>query len=138
MLRLFNAFLVFCLASFTLADQTQTPISFQCTGQLQSYTIPVNVTRISATVCGAAGGGTYAGQGQCLSQYQIPVTPGQVLYIAVGCGGGKSGGYNGGGAGSGYGFGGGGASDIRTEASNLTSRIVVAAGGGGTGFDGST
>eukprot|EP01040_Poterioochromonas_malhamensis_P012691 gene12690-13899_t len=136
MLRLLNALLVFCLATLTFADQTQ--ISFRCTGQLQTYTIPVNVTRISATVCGAFGGGSYGGKGQCLSLSEIPVTPGQVLYIAVGCAGGKSGGYNGGGAGSGYGFGGGGASDIRTQASNLTSRIVVAAGGGGTGYDGST
>ncbi len=133
---LLYAFLFSFLTPLTLADQTL--ITFQCTGQLQTYTIPPNVLQLSATVCGASGGGTYAGQGQCLSLSQIPVTPGQVLYIAVGCGGGKSGGYNGGGAGAGFGFGGGGASDIRTQASNLTSRIVVAAGGGGTGYDGTT
>eukprot|EP01040_Poterioochromonas_malhamensis_P012264 gene12264-13410_t len=134
MRQLFNALLISSLTTFTLAAQTL--IAFQCTGQLQTYTVPPGVLQLSAKVCGAAGGGSYAGRGQCLSLSQIPVTPGQVLYIAVGCAGGKNGGYNGGGAGAGFGFGGGGASDIRTEASDLTSRIVVAAGGGGTGYDG--
>eukprot|EP01040_Poterioochromonas_malhamensis_P014785 gene14785-16424_t len=130
MKQLFDSLLFSFIATLILA---QTRISFQCTRQLQSYTVPVNVTKLSATVCGASGGGSSPGSGQCLSLSQIPVTPGQVLYIAVGCAGEKTGGYNGGGAGSGSGFGGGGASDIRTLPSSLTSRIVVAAGGGGTG-----
>jgi hypothetical protein len=67
----------------------------------------------------------------------LPVTPGQTLYVEVGGDGGFEGGFNGGGT-SVFGDGGGGASDIRTDPStdpgSLASRLLVAGGGGGGGF----
>jgi Glycine rich protein len=59
------------------------------------------------------------------------VTAGQKLYIYVGGGGSTGNSFNGGGSGY-YGYcGGGGATDVRTISGNLTSRLIVAGGGGG-------
>ena len=64
-------------------------------------------------------------------QASLSVTAGQMLYIYVG--GDGSTGFNGGGYGD-YGYyEGGGATDIRTISGNLTSRLIVAGGGGGFG-----
>jgi hypothetical protein len=74
----------------------------------------------------------------------VDVTPGQTLYVEVGGPGGQpTGGFNGGGdAGTlfaGGPWGGGGASDVRTlpmsaGAISINSRVIVAAGGGGSGY----
>jgi RHS repeat-associated protein len=111
-----------------------TTVTFSYTGSAQSWTVPSGVTSIEADALGAQGGGTYGGLGAQVSA-TVPVTPGQVLQVYVGGQGGQSGGgFNGGGNGSAWdgSWGGGGASDLRTS-SALTSRILVAAGGGGTG-----
>jgi len=63
----------------------------------------------------------------------LQVTPGTVLFIAVGgMGGSPEGGWNGGGDGVNNGGGGGGASDIRLS-QLISSRLAVAGGGGGGG-----
>jgi hypothetical protein len=117
------------------------PLTLVHTGAVQTFTVPAGVTNIAAAVYGASGGG-----GTSNSRYQsiggwgamvaanIPVYPGQVLYIYVGgTGGVNTPGFNGGGAASvdPSSKGGGGATDIRTLAGDLSSRILVAGGGGG-------
>jgi len=89
---------------------------------------------------GGPGGNASGGRAADVSGV-VDVTPGEVLYVEVGRGGGlPSGGWNGGGDGGsvtqGGVWGGGGASDVRTipmsaGAISLTSRLIVAAGGGG-------
>ncbi|RYD52195.1 MAG: T9SS type A sorting domain-containing protein [Sphingobacteriales bacterium] len=62
----------------------------------------------------------------------IAVTPGQVLYINVG----HSNSFNGGGTNAGAK--GGGATDIRIGGNALTNRVLVAGGGGGVGYVGTS
>jgi Bacterial Ig domain/Glycine rich protein len=117
---------------------------FSYTGGEQTYTVPVGVTSVSIVAIGGPGGGTggnSAGGRAADVSGVVDVTPGEVLYVEVGGGGGlPSGGWNGGGDGGsviqGGVWGGGGASDVRTipmsaGAISLTSRLIVAAGGGG-------
>jgi len=129
--------------------------TFYYTGQRQKFVVPRGVTRIEVLAFGAAGAGVRgvgcdAGvvlldTGPCFGrggrvEAEIPVKPGEKLYVNVGGkGGSEAGGFNGGGnpgiTGSyGYGNGGGGASDIREGGHSLKERIFVAAGGGGEGF----
>jgi hypothetical protein len=129
--------------------------TFYYTGQRQKFFVPRGVTRIEVLAFGAAGAGVRgvgcdAGvvlldTGPCFGrggrvEAEIPVKPGEKLYVNVGGkGGSEAGGFNGGGnpgiTGSyGYGNGGGGASDIREGGHSLKERIFVAAGGGGEGF----
>jgi hypothetical protein len=101
---------------------------------------------LTGAAAGSGGDGT-PGYGARV-QSSLPVTPGTVLHVIVGCQGTNCpatllpgptylpGGYNGGGAGYGYpnnvgGTGGGGASDIRLGGMDLHHRVVVAGGGGG-------
>jgi hypothetical protein len=131
-------------------------VSFGPSGFEQSFTVPAGVTSVHVVAIGARGGGGAgtggdSGQGGfgARATADIPVAPGQVLYVEVGSHGaaalGSSGGaagFNGGGAG-GAGIGllggasGGGASDLRTlprsVTDSLTSRLIVAGGGGGGG-----
>jgi hypothetical protein len=145
------------------ADALPPAQSFGYTGGEQTYVVPAGVARVDVTAIGAAGGvscatpGLTAGLGG--SQVaEVSVHGGEVLYVEVGgIGGGNPlaacnpgstpagnpGGFNGGGAGGTEdGAGGGGASDIRTVSmaagpfSSLASRLVTAAGGGGTGDPG--
>jgi len=125
--------------------------TFSFTGRTQQFVVPSGVTRITVDAQGAKGGNAngaswaLGGNGGRI-QAQIPVTPGQVLYVNVGGMGDNGsvsniwirGGWNGGGHGYKYGGGGGGATDIRTVAENLNSRIIVAGGGGGGGYRTST
>jgi len=119
--------------------------SYGCTGGFQTYTVPSSVTVIQVDDYGARGGtggcgypSATGGWGGYMSA-SIAVTPGQVLYIYVGCSGSDyssgspNGGYNGGGNGEWCGLGGGGATDIRTDSNELATRLVVAGGGGGSG-----
>lgn len=129
------------LTVFTLSISAQTT-TFSYTGSMQTYVVPACVNMIHVDVQGAQGGGNptgiaMGGNGGRV-EADIPVTPGQTLYIYVGGAGVDVGtpGYNGGGAGIGGspgtpGGGGGGASDIRFGGTTLNDRIIVAGGGGG-------
>jgi len=114
----------------------QCTITFGYTGQIESLTFPPNATNIRFEALGAQGGKSGGGGGRVTGEFtQVP----EILYITVGGAGGSNaaepGGFNGGGtAGGSAGVegSGGGASDIRIGFS-LSSRIVVAGGGGGRG-----
>eukprot|EP01032_Pedospumella_encystans_P015151 gene15151-17352_t len=112
-------------------------------GDYTPFTVPLGVTSITATLTGASGGtATYnaktgtGGMGAIITA-NIPVTPGEVLYIYVGGQGSTStGGFNGGGAAGAvyaqYPAGsGGGATDIRRSPFTMANRLLVAGGGGG-------
>ena len=125
---------------------------FYCTEEPRIWVVPDGVTEIDVEVYGAEGGDGIDPYGAHSSgglggriDATISVTPGETLYVHVGCQGEETryavnaGGWNGGGdggyysAGSGYtGGGGGGASDVRRD-TDLTSRIIVAGGGAGGG-----
>jgi hypothetical protein len=133
--------------------------TFDSTGAEQMFTVPAGVTSLNVVAIGAKGGNgapsdTPSGAGGLGGRAtgEIPVTPGQILFIEVGGNGttptaGAAGvaGFNGGGAGgasgdatNGHGGGGGGgASDVRnvsaTATGTLDSRLVVAGGGAGGG-----
>ena len=103
---------------------------FYYTGYPQNYTVPDGITLIQAQLAGANGGWTNGYRSQVITN--LAVTPGQILYIYVGGEGGiGGGGWNGGGVGTGTSYGGGGATDIRTQLGDLSSRIAVASGSGG-------
>lgn len=109
----------------------------------QAWTVPPNVKSLTVEAYGAMGGnlGGYYGRAPQKSgiggyiKAIVPVVPGQVLYVYVGTRGrsgfGGTGNWNGGGPSEGTGCGGGGATDIRTIEGDLSSRLVVAGGGGG-------
>ena len=128
-------------------------VSFTYTGDYYSWTVPSGVTSITVDAYGAQGGkSNYTGSSTSVPgtggrvQATLTTTSGESLHIYVGGQGStasvasntSSPGWNGGGKGgqgngTGYfGAGGGGASDIRTALGNLSSRILVAGGGGGT------
>jgi len=131
---------------------TTCTITFPAVGDVYSWTVPANITGpLAFDVQGAAGGDvdttTTGGNGARVTG-QFAATAGQVLTISPGGSGTQgAGGWNGGGAGTAgeinygssavsiwlqrYGQGGGGASDIRLGGTDLTNRIIVAAGGGG-------
>jgi len=130
--------LILLLFSYTSHFLSQSPVTFNYTGNVQSWTVPPCVTSINVTVAGAKGGGGTAGGNGAVVTGTLAVTPGQVLQIRVGgtgsCTGTCAGGYNGGGNGDPGAWnscGGGGASDIRIAPYALANRVVVAAGGGG-------
>ena len=114
----------------------QCTITFGFTGQIEPLTFPANATNVRFEVLGAQGGKSGGGGGKVTGTFlDVP----SILFITVGGAGGSNagepGGFNGGGnAGGSAGVegSGGGASDIRIGDS-LSSRIVVAGGGGGRG-----
>ncbi len=134
-------------------------VTFHYTGGVQTWTVPVGVTRASFDVYGAEGGGSplygilpiiKGGKGGFASA-KIKVTPGEVIHIFVGGKGGDGGeltresppeqsrgGFNGGGnargnaIGGAGGGGGGGASDVRVGGTHVSNRVIVAGGGGGS------
>ncbi|KKT91319.1 MAG: hypothetical protein UW91_C0034G0002 [Parcubacteria group bacterium GW2011_GWF2_45_11] len=125
-------------ANWNLWDGSATSTTFNYTGGQQTYTVPAGVTKVTATLYGAQGGGSGGGLGG-LAVATFNVTPGNVLNIYVGGSGSiDTGGYNGGGnssgSGSGHGYGGGGASDVRLNGISTSDRVIVAAGGGGASF----
>jgi hypothetical protein len=125
------------------ASAQATTLTYLYTGGEQTFTVPTGVTTLHVVAIGGSGGATEAlGGTAAVVGGNVSVTPGQILYIAVGgkgknAGEGGGGGFNGGGEG---GAGGGGASDVRTlpRAAGLSSdtRLIVAGGGGGTGGNG--
>ena len=114
----------------------QCTITFGYTGQIESLTLPSNATNVRFEALGAQGGKSGGGGGRVTGTFtNVP----EILYITVGGAGGSNaggpGGFNGGGtAGGSAGVegSGGGASDIRVGYA-LSSRVVVAGGGGGRG-----
>lgn len=136
--------------------------SYTNTGKRQVFTVPDGVISIRVDAFGASGapsaGNSYSSNSYCRSNggkggyiaALLPVTAGQDLYVAVGGGSrnnmnynynygsygneiGNSG-YNGGGNTQGI-WPGGGASDIQTISGNMSSRIIVAGGGGAASYD---
>jgi glycine rich protein len=123
--------------------------TFLPTGDEQTFTVPAGVTSIHVIAVGARGGtgqnSPVVGGFGAVAIADIPVTPGETLYVNVGANGTDGsalggGGFNGGGdSGSpgAYGGGGGGASDVRTISraigTTFFSRLVTAGGGGGSG-----
>ncbi len=121
------------------ADSTQLP-TFGCIGFPQYFSVPPGVTSLTVHAAGAGGGSLQTapspGKGGTIDG-TIPVTPGQLLEITVGCragfgwatGGGGGQGF-GGGSPAGVGGSGGGATGIADKA---TGGILLVAGGGGGG-----
>lgn len=60
---------------------------FSYTGNIQSFTVPYDVTSISVSLCGSQGGanplGVLGGLGGSVTG-TLPVTPNEVLYLFVG------------------------------------------------------
>jgi hypothetical protein len=141
---------VWMLAGAAAAQaQTQT-VTFASSLTEQSFTVPPGVRSLEVSLVGGRGAqafnsppGGLGGSGARIDA-ELPVTPGQVLWVEVGSNGELSqfnttsrGGYNGGGDGVRGAGGGGGASDIRAvrplKFVSPNSRLAVAAGGGGGG-----
>jgi hypothetical protein len=139
-----------------LASAIPTPELFTCdAGYWSQYVVPSGFTRLYIQAGGAEGGRTgatdapnHGGTGGSV-QAILPVTPGQILAVKVGCQGGWSlqdqdpasfspGFGSGGGGGTtgvgGNGAGGGGGSVVSSD-SNASIVYVVAGGGGGAGGD---
>jgi hypothetical protein len=116
--------------------------TFKSTGLEQAFTVPAGVTSVHVQAIGAAGhagttnndpyeSGAPGGVGADVTG-ELPVTPGETLYVEVAGDGVGGAGTPGAGGGEG-----GGASDVRTVSStlpeSLESRLLVAGGGGGGG-----
>jgi len=142
--------------SYKVSGST-TLTTFNYTGSDQSWTVPTGVTTATFYLIGAGGGGSlYAGGGGGFATGSYAVTPGQVLKVIVGQGGGgvapvtltgvsgypgkyTSLTYGGGGRGGSYGgstsvwyASGGGRSAIRLPGSSTD--LATAAGGGGGSY----
>lgn len=132
------------LAASTSAAATPPTVTetFSYTGAEQSFTVPAGVRSIRVRAVGAAGeegrsfdsplGNDAPGGDGAAVVGQLPVTPGEVLYVEV-----AQNSIGGGGLAPEGGGAGGGASDVRTvpeaSADTLESRLLVAGGGGGGG-----
>ena len=127
----------------TVEDYDQ---SYSYTGKSQTYTCKKSGTYL-IEVWGAQGGTaspSFTGGGGAYVAGTVHLTKDQVLYVYVGGMGGTSGavGWNGGGSATSLSTGGGGATDVSicgtansstwNETAHLNSRIIVAAGGGGS------
>jgi len=115
-------------------------ITYNFTGNSQTFAVPPCVTEITIELFGAQGGnspdfGTGGLGGRVMGT--LNVSPGDELYVYVGQFG-TDGGWNGGGLSSTEGWNnwGGGASDVRIGGTTLSHRIAVAGGGGGGGSTG--
>lgn len=111
--------------------------TFNFTGSMQTFIVPPGVDTITAKVYGAQGGANWINNTNYggFVKADIPVSPGNTLYIYVGeKPSGLSGGWNGGGNGESAGKGGGGASDIRIGGTSFNDRVIVAGGAGGAGY----
>jgi hypothetical protein len=131
---------------------------FLFTGAQQFFAVPDGVTNLHVVAIGGRGGrggGSTASSAPggfgAVATADISVTPGEILLVNVGGNGGDGGapqpgspgaaGYNGGGAGGTSGDlalgrgggGGGGMSELRPAGGDLTSALVIAAGGAGAG-----
>jgi hypothetical protein len=128
--------------------------TFGSTGAEECYSVGAGVSEVAITAIGGNGGNGYeppfsgtGGAGAVVSG-DLPVIPGEVLYVEVGASGVDEGSadFGGGGAGAYESGSGGGASDVRTcsetagscagGATTLATRVLVAGGGGGGGSGG--
>ncbi|HXN39731.1 MAG TPA: choice-of-anchor D domain-containing protein [Solirubrobacteraceae bacterium] len=111
------------------------------TGAEQSFMVPAGVNSVRVRAIGAPGetGESFSpfdtaapGGDGAVVVGQLPVTPGEMLYVEV-----ADSAFNGGGPGGAAAGDGGGASDVRSvtgaTAGTLESRLLVAGGGGGAG-----
>jgi gliding motility-associated-like protein len=137
--RLLRIAIVLVAAFINFSAVSQNTITFNYTGEVETYVVPSCVSQLNVVIKGGQGGGSEGGAGATVSGL-IDVVEGQVIEIRVGNSGGcPNGGYNGGGNGgsanilSNGGCGGGGASDIRIAPFSFSDRVVVAGGGGGMG-----
>src|SRR6476620_10360594 len=114
------------LSPAATASAATTVVTFAATGHDQAFTVPAGVTTLRMVAIGAAGGSGFGalagtpGQGMQV-QGDVPVAPGQILFVEVGTTPARAdnsaivpGGFNGGGTGGIGAGGGGGASDVRT------------------------
>jgi hypothetical protein len=118
-------------------------ITFECTGEAQTWTVPAGVTQATFELFGAQGGagdgGSVGGLGG-KATLSGDVSPGTQITVNVGCSGdstaGKPG-FNGGGEGGelllGAGGIGGGESDVRVPTTSGLIPFLIAGGGGGGG-----
>lgn len=124
----------------TVLTYTGNTARFYAVGHPQIFTVPAGVTSLTIECIGAQGGfwaspsgpnqrRSYGGYGAYV-RGSLPVQPGQKLYVYAG-GGSVNPYFNGGGGGAVIG---GGASDVRTRLGDLSSREVVAGGGGGSAY----
>lgn len=119
--------------------------TFNYTGAMQIFNLSDNPSGFIQIEAKGASGGAYnsgGGQGGKIVA-TFPIRTGTILYIFVGQAGFSHGypnaganTFGGGGAGNYGGADGGGSSDVRTNASDLGSRLIVAGGGGGAGYYG--
>jgi hypothetical protein len=139
------------LASPALAG-TPNEVAFAYTGGEQHFDVPTDIASIHVALIGGHGGGGAAAAGHGAHvEGDLGVIPGQRLYVEVGGNGADgnpstptAGGFNGGAAGGingqvGFFAGSGaGASDVRSlprsDSGSLDSRLMVAAGAGGSGL----
>jgi hypothetical protein len=123
------------VTSYTCTGANQD--TFDYTGAMQSFVVPVGVTSVNIQTWGAQGGSNWVNNNNFGGYVaaDVAVTPGSTLYIYVG---GQAtttvGGFNGGGSGEGAGKGGGGGTDVRIGGTTYNDRVVVAGGGGGAGY----
>jgi hypothetical protein len=107
------------------------PTPFDAVAAEQTFTVPAGTTWVHVHAVGSSG--AHGGGPGAVVDTDLPVVPGETLYVEVG----DTAGFNGGGLGLFGGGAGGGASDVRTvglagdPAASLASRLVVAGGGGG-------
>ena len=110
--------------------------TFTFTGGAQFFVVPANISTVTITATGAQGnanGPFNGGLGALVSGTLTGLNSGQLLLVYVG----GQNGFNGGGAGL-VGGNGGGATDIRLGGSEPWNRILVSAGCGGAGYDGTS
>ncbi len=112
-----------------------------------AFTVPMRVSSISVLAVGGAGGSSVfctttagcsidvAGGFGARVSGELAVSPGTTIYAVVGVNG-ANGSPSSGGLSGGFGGAGGGASDVRSTATNPSSRLLVAGGGGGAGAPG--
>ena len=119
-------------------------VTYAYTGAEQTFSIPSDMTGLTVTLIGGAGGQSAdrgAGAAAAVTSSLTLPTGQRTLYVEVGGNGVNEGGFNGGGASDpgflGHGGTGGGATDVRTSprsaADSPASRLAIAAGGGGSG-----
>jgi hypothetical protein len=148
---LWPAVVVAAILATAVTARADTTVTFSYTGAEQTLTIPAGVGSVQVSAIGGMGAPEPTGSPLVLGGYgavvsgTVPVQSGSTLYVEVG-GNGRyiDGGFNESGRiGAG---GGGGASDVQTQSctleatlgndctSQLASRLLVAAGGGGAGY----
>ena len=116
-----NSTLVFQTLS-TTANSGYILSNFANTGSDQSYTVPAGITTLKISMWGAgggSGGGGGAGGAGAYVQGYLTVTPGQVLTMIVGTGGGYFGGF------TSVGYGGGGANPYTAPAGSGGGRSAI-------------